>query len=150
MKTELTGKLILQYLPADYADCFAKKIEGRTDMNVDQLFDNIFCHFPLPVRMMLKLRDAIVKPFGLKVGTSFRDRITVRNEEEIIIGADDKHLNFLVSVYCSVPGKETQTAAVSTVVKFNNFFGKIYFACVWLFHKLIVSSLFNNALKMQK
>lgn len=141
----IQGQLIQKYLPADYADCFSQSLTS-TDLHVDELFDNLFCHFPLPVRWLLKVRDALVKPLGLKTGATFRDRIIERNETEIIVGANDKHLSFWVSVYCSDIAEGKQTAAVSTIVRFNNLLGRIYFAGIWLFHKLIVHHLFTRAI----
>ncbi len=142
----IQGYLIKKYLPADYTDCFTKCIPKSKGMTVDKMFDNLFCNFPLPVRLMLKLRDSIVRPFGLKVGATFRNRITKRNDEEIIVSAKDKHLNFWVSVYCSAPVDGMQTVAVSTIVKFNNFFGKLYFAFIRIFHKLMVGYLLRRAI----
>ena len=96
--------------------------------------------------MMLKLRDALVKPLGLKTGASFRDHIIERNDEEIVIGVLDRHLNFWVSVYSSLPDNGRQTVSVRTVVSFNNLFGRLYFVGIWVFHKLIVSMLFKRAI----
>ena len=139
--------LIDKYLPADYSDSYSKTIDARRQMTADALFDSMFCNFPWPVRMMLKLRDALVKPFGLKTGATFRDRIIERNDEEIIIGALDKHLNFWVSVYCSLSENGKQTVSVSTVVSFNNVLGRLYFAGIWVFHKLLANILFKRGLK---
>lgn len=140
------GNLIEKYHPADYADCYKKSIDAVRPMTVDELFDRMFVNFPWPVRALLRVRDAMVKPLGLKTGATFRDRIIERSEEEIIIGANDRHLDFWVSVYCSLPHEGRQTVAVSTVVKFNNRLGRIYFAGIWVFHKLIVGSLLRRAI----
>lgn len=142
------GELIQKYLPADYVDSYTKTPGEDSLLTVDVLFDRMFCDFPWIVRAMLKLRDILVKPFGLKTGASFRDRIIERNEEEMIAGSADKHLSFWVSVYCS-SGKPT-TAAVTTVVKFHNTMGKLYFAGIWLAHKLLVCYLFRRAINIKK
>lgn len=139
-------QLIDKYLPADYDDCFSESIPATKGMTVDVLFDRMFCNYPLPVRWMLKLRDSLMKPFGLKTGATFRDRIIERTDEEIIVGANDKHLNFFVSVFCSSANENMQTVSVRTVVKFNNLLGKVYFAFIFIFHKLIVGTLFRRAI----
>lgn len=144
----MTNPLIQKYLPADYVDRFTKTMDSDSELTVDSLFDKMFCDFPWPVRLLLKLRDILVKPFGLKTGTSFRNRIIERDENEIIIGSVDKHLSFWVSVYCSVA--MPATADVTTVVKFHNTLGKLYFAGIWMAHKVLVSSLFKRALKSSK
>ena len=140
-------RLIDKYLPADYSDCFSRDFTADETMSVDSLFNAMFGNFPAPVRWLLKLRDILVRPFGLRGGATFRDRIIERNDEEIIVGADDKHLAFWVSVFCSSPENGKQNASVSTVVKFHNFLGRIYFVGIWLFHKLIVGAMFRRAVK---
>ena len=141
----MKGRLIVKYKPADYSDSFSKDFVVQKPITVDELFDSMFCNFPCYVSAMLKLRDAMVKPLKLKTGATFRDRVIERNDEEIVVGAIDKHLSFWVSVYCSLPKDGCQTTSVSTVVKFHNVIGRLYFAFIWMFHKLIVSSLFRRA-----
>lgn len=146
LKTKLSSamdrkRLIDKYLPADYSDRVTGKAAHGTD--VDTLFHLMFEDFPDPVRFLLKLRDALVKPFGLKVNTSFREHIIERNENEIIVGMDDRHLGFWVSIYVS----DTADLEVRTVVRFHNCLGRIYFAGIWCFHKLIVTGVFRRAQK---
>lgn len=139
-------RLVNKYFPVDYKDCFGREVVG--DITVDDVFNRMFCEFPVWVQAMLRLRDALVKPFGLKTGTSFADRIIERNDEEIVIGASDRHLSFWVSVYCDKPGSGStvpRVAEVSTLVKYHNFLGRFYFVVILVFHRLIVSSLFNRA-----
>ncbi len=57
---------------------------------------------------------------------------------------NDSHLTFWVGIYCSLADDGWQDAAVTTVMKFNNFLGKIYFIGIWVFHKLLVKSLFRK------
>ncbi len=142
----MTGqRLITKYFPAVYADCFSKSISSNGEADVDRFFDFMFCDYPWVVKAMLKMRDALVKPFGLRGGASFRDRIIERNDEEIVVGSVDKHLSFWVSLYCSPLADGRQTLSVTTVVKHHNLLGKIYFAVIWLFHKMIVGGLFRKA-----
>jgi Protein of unknown function (DUF2867) len=64
---------------------------------------------------------------------------------ELILGLDDKHLNFRVSVLRSAQdGIEKVT--VSTVVELNNLLGRAYLFVIKPFHKLIVRSILQNAL----
>ena len=140
-------KLIDKYLPSDYSDCVSKRIEVSEQLTPDYLFEEMFCNFPKPVAWLLRLRNALVKPLGLQGGDGFRKLVSERNDEEIIICKNDRHLNFMVSVYCSKTEDRWQEAAVTTVVKYNNLLGKIYFAGIWIFHKILVDSLFRKATK---
>lgn len=139
------GRLIYHYMGADYVDSFSATVDDGHPLTADILFERIFIQLPPFVQALLKFRDVVVQPLGLKTGATFRDCIIERDEEEIIIGAQDKHLSFRVSVYCTAPHNSPQTAAVTTVVKYHNFLGKCYFAAIKPFHKLIVKHLFRKA-----
>ena len=71
-----------------------------------------------------------------------------QNEKEIIIGAKYKHMTFHVSLFCSDVKDKTQEVSITTIVKYENILGRIYFAAIWLFHRIIVSYLFKRAIKI--
>lgn len=52
-------------------------------------------------------------------------------------------------MFCNFPKPENvwQNVSVTTVVQFNNLLGRIYFAGIWAFHKILVKSLFRKAIK---
>ena len=140
-------KLIDKYLPSDYSDSVSKRTRPAKPLSPDHVFEEMFCNFPKPVDWLFKLRNAIVKPFGLQGGGGFRNLVSERNGEEIILSKNDKHLCFWVSIYCSIPEDCWQETSVTTVVKYNNLLGRIYFIGIWVFHKLLVKSLFRRAIK---
>ena len=141
-------KLIEKYLPADYCDSVSRRIKPDQSLSPDYIFEQMFCNFPKPVACLMALRNAIVKPLGLKAGGGFRELVSERNGEEIILSKNDKHLNFQVGIYCSKPEDGWQDASVTTAVKFNNFLGRLYFIGIWIFHKLLVKSLFSKAVRV--
>ena len=136
-----------KYLPADYCDSVSKRIKPDKPLSPDYIFEQMFCNFPKPVAWLMNLRNAIVKPLGLKGGSGFRELVSERNEEEFILSKIDKHLDFQVGIYCSKPVDGWQDASVTTVVKFNNFLGRLYFIGIWMFHKLLVGILFRKAVR---
>ena len=140
-------KLIDKYLPSDYSDSVSKKIKLVEPLSPDHIFEEMFCNFPKPVDWLFKLRNTIVKPLGLQGGGGFRKLISERNDEEIILSKNDKHLCFWIGIYCSQPIDGWQEASVTTVVKYNNLLGRIYFIGIWAFHKLLVKGLFRKAIK---
>ena len=140
-------RLIDKYKPSDYSDSVSKRIKRAEPLSPDCIFEEMFCNFPKPVAWLFKLRNAVVKPFGLQGGDGFRSLISERNDEEIIISKNDKHLCFRVGIFCSEPEDGWQEASVTTVVRFNNFLGRIYFIGIWVFHKLLVKGLFRKAIK---
>lgn len=139
-------KLIDKYMPADYHDSVSEQIRCVEPLTPCTIFERMFCHFPSLVVLLMKLRIVAVKPYGLQTGGSFLDLITERNDEEVIACKDDKHLCFLISIYCSQPVNGVQEASVTTLVKFHNLFGRLYFALIWAFHKMLTKTLFNKAL----
>lgn len=137
-------RLIEKYLSSDYSDSVSTRIQLAEPLTSDIIFEQMFCNFPMPVALLFKLRNALVKPLGLQGGSGFRNLISERNDEEIVLCKNDKHLNFWVSIYCSKPQDGCQDASVMTVVKFNNYLGRIYFIGIWIFHKMLVKRLFRK------
>ena len=144
----LRSRLIKKYFPANYKDCFRDKIYRKPYMSVNELFNLMFSQYPKWIMRMYYIRNLIVKPFGVKINKSFANMVIEQNENEIIIGAKDKHLTFHVSLFCSDVKDKTQEVSITTIVKYENILGRIYFAAIWLFHRIIVSYLFKRAIKI--
>ena len=94
---------------------------------------------PLWANVLLKLRNLLVRPFGLKTtGPKSGDAIgmfpvTYDNGREIMLGMPDKHLDFRISVM-----REDGRIHMATWVHPKNVFGRLYLAAVMPFHILIV------------
>lgn len=69
-----------------------------------------------------------------------------KTTNELILGEDDKHLNFRVSLLIDSQNesKTDKKLIISTTVKFNSWFGRLYFLPVRPFHKLIVPSMLKG------
>lgn len=111
------------------------------------------------VNLLMNLRDAIVKVFGLKtsdtglsheadyypVGSiAMAFHVIDRNEKEIVMGEKDKHLDFRVSV---LKDSATSHIYITTIVHFNNWFGKLYFLPVKPFHRIIIKNSIKRLFK---
>ncbi|MFD3002790.1 DUF2867 domain-containing protein [Pontibacter toksunensis] len=120
------------------------------------------------VRKLFILRNLTVSLFGLKTprrtGNSQDQlenfkyekgyklglfKVHERTEHEIILGEDDKHLNFRASLFIERrhDNPQLKNLIVSTAVDFNNLFGRLYFLAVMPFHKLIVQTTLGGAIK---
>ncbi|MCB2097996.1 MAG: DUF2867 domain-containing protein, partial [Parvularculaceae bacterium] len=75
-------------------------------------------------------------------GEIWRWRIYSLEENEVITGLDDKHLDFRVSLMR--PGKGDRYY-LSTIVNTKNLFGKCYMAIILPFHRVGVRSLLTSA-----
>ena len=96
--------------------------------------------FPWWASALLKLRNRLMAPFGLKTeGQGIKVGsfpILSETKDELILGTNDKHLNFRISVL-STNGR----CHVGTWVHCHNLGGRIYLAIVMPFHILIVRNL---------
>jgi len=136
----------------DYTDTFS------TTNHVDPLpviTNKIFATAPGWVKALMQLRNTLVKVVGLKTDFSPEKdqvfkvggkvaffKIYEIHDNEILLGEDDSHLNFRVSIFDSK--EAVNNIKVTTLVAYKNGFGKFYFAIVRPFHKLIVRSMVGN------
>ncbi|MEP6721003.1 MAG: DUF2867 domain-containing protein [Variovorax sp.] len=109
---------------------------------------------PAPwVERLLAVRDAIVSLFGLKTSRDLRAdngaaspprvgffRIYETLPDEVVLGEDDRHLDFRLSVQRSAD----QLTAV-TVVHCHNLLGRTYIRVIAPFHRKVVRSALNRA-----
>ncbi|WP_303208827.1 DUF2867 domain-containing protein [Bacteroides oleiciplenus] len=136
-------KLIDKYLPADYHDTFVIKANKPAEQIVPkELIKKIFTHSPAWLSFLYKVRNILVKPFGIEGGDILKsededylkDYIIEDTENEAIMRKDDKHLLF----YVSIAKIENNLIDVTTVVQYHNALGKVYFFFIKPFHKMIV------------
>ncbi|MEI6203559.1 MAG: DUF2867 domain-containing protein, partial [Enhydrobacter sp.] len=99
-------------------------------------------------------QDTLVAGFGLKTSSALRDdvatdrieffRVYERHRHEIILGEDDRHLDFRLSVLVEESASCRRLVA-TTVVTFNHWAGRAYIAAIAPFHRLIVKSTLRRA-----
>lgn len=142
--------------------------DETNEIDIQKIGKLFFSASPKWIDKLFGLRNKIVKLFGLKVAgnTSEREKqlenfkcepneqiglfkVFHKSNSEIILGQDDKHLDFRVSLF--LQQKELNTTkkqlTISTSVKFNNRFGKLYFIPVRPFHKFIVPTMLKGIMK---
>ncbi len=83
---------------------------------------------------LMALRSALVRPFGLKTGTSGQPIFPTchETEDEIVLGTDDRHLDFRIGLY-----RQDGRLYMSTWVHPPNVWGRAYLALVMPAHVLI-------------
>ncbi len=146
------SRLQPQIATATYHDTYEAPLR-RPDQKLHEIYIAILGHLPWWARAMIIVRNAIVAPLGLhaekaaSVWTPERkdnytpgDKI-VRfplisyDENEIVAGRDDKHLDFRVSVM-KLHNSTGPRVAMSTVITVHNAFGKAYLSIILPFHRL--------------
>ena len=112
-------KLIDKFLPADYHDTFVIKASKPAEQIVPkELIKKIFNHSPAWLSFLYKVRNILVKPFGIEGGDilTSEDYIIEDTENEAIMRKDDKHLLF----YVSIAKIGNNLIDVTTVVQYHN------------------------------
>ena len=119
--------------PDDFLDCYRRE----TTIDVDQAANRAM-DFPMWVTWLMKIRNIAVTPFGLRTDLGQGETIgffpiVMRNDTEIILGFDDKHLDFRISILT-----DGSHAYGATWVRRHNRLGRMYLSLIMPFHVLIM------------
>jgi hypothetical protein len=148
------------YSAMNLADAFAIRLPLSASSDPDLLARFIFAHQPSWIGKLTRVRDMIVAGFGLKTaghlatlaGDAKNSRLGIfriysANETEIVLGEDDRHLDFRVSVYCAAgPAPEDgRQLTLSTVVHCHNLLGRAYILVIAPFHRMVVKASLRRA-----
>ena len=141
------------YGGADLVDSYAVTLPQGASEDLATLTRALFNRPPLWLRGLLGLRDRIVGPLGVKTTTAIReagatdgrDRIGFfpvlgRLENEIVLGEDDRHLDFRASVLLQGDDRGGRRLVATTAVRCHNLLGRTYLAVIKPFHVLVVRS----------
>lgn len=152
------SRLSRSYGNADFVDAFSVDLPATASNDAESLARYIFAGQPQWIAMLLGIRDIAVWPFGLKRAIDLKrakgDRLSIfrvfeRHEDEIILGEDDTHLDFRVSVLVQ-PASEgrPQRLIVTTLVFYNRLLGRAYLGFIAPFHRLVVRASLDRAGKL--
>lgn len=153
------------YGAPDLADAYAIRLPENAIDDPELLARFVFAHQAAWVAWLIGLRDAIVGRFGLKTATQLRSikdsaaarerldifRIYTRSAHEIILGENDRHLDFRVSVLQQTRGTRegrSRYLILSTVVHCHNRLGRFYILAIAPFHRLVVRSSLRRAARI--
>ncbi|MCP2635476.1 DUF2867 domain-containing protein [Microbacterium sp. HD4P20] len=91
---------------------------------------------------VLAVRDRLVALVALRPASRDSFRVLARNEDEVLVGSDDRHLDFRASVRCT-----RHTVDVVTFVEVHNLLGRLYLMPVRIVHSTIVRGMLRRAAK---
>lgn len=159
----------LNVLDYDYSDSYqGKYLDTDDSISLGDIGQAFFTSAPAWTQALFALRNKIAPIFGLKVPDKTEDpqglaenfqvepnerlglfMVYSKTENEVIMGEDDQHLNFRVSLLREDdPSKKgLKSLTISTTVDFKNRFGKLYFLPVKPFHQLIVPAMLKRTIK---
>jgi len=167
-KASIPTASILSQSEYDYGDSYEGEFLDKDDtIDTREVVRAFFRSSPEWIERLMNFRNRAVSIFGLKTvetksnskeeilkrfeGTTGEQvgifKVFGRTENEIILGEDDKHLDFRVSFLLENTGDSKKKIALSTTVQFHNHFGKLYFLPVKPFHKVIAPTMLKNTIK---
>jgi hypothetical protein len=148
------------YEPMHLADAFAIQLPFGASSDPGVLARFMFAQQPSWVGWLMNVRDAIVGHLGLKTAKHLATlsseaeagrmgifKVYSTSETEIVLGEDDRHLDFRVSALCT-PGLNPKLGSqltVSTVVHCHNLLGRSYILVIAPFHRLVVKASLRRA-----
>lgn len=156
-----SDNIFISFGNVNYEDRFCLIIETKTISNIDFIIVKLINSVPNWVKLLLYLRNVIANIFGLKTGESgniFNNPETInlkhnqyigdifillKDKYHLIIELKDKHLDFRFSILISQEKCLTKIY-LTTIVKINNFFGKLYFFLITPFHRLIIKNILKK------
>lgn len=147
----------------DYVDSFSLPLPPSAPP-LDELLVHTLSDLPGWVWFLLALRDRIVGVLGLRKGGdalpghselplraggrvgffSVAARRSSGDCDEILLAADDRHLEVCVSALCARDADGELRFAMTTIVEFHNLLGRLYFVPVRPFHRLILMDMIRR------
>jgi hypothetical protein len=143
-----------------FCDAFQAPV-SKPELGPKDAYRAVFGCAPAWVKALLKIRGMVASMLGLRHGGVADFQLTpdaryeigqrvgmfsIRSIEpnELIVGDNDKHLDFRISIYRStLNGVEMVT--VSTAVEIHNTIGRVYMLVVKPFHRCIARAMVQRA-----
>jgi uncharacterized protein DUF2867 len=127
-------------LRRDWADCQRLPVSPRASGAADAWADALFADPPPWVSAALRTRDRAVRAVGLRPAGTSTFPVVARTADEVLVGSDDRHLDFRASV------RHTGRAVdVTTVVQTHGLLGRTYLAPVRVVHGALVRAMLQRA-----
>jgi len=140
---------------ASFTDRYAVVIDGQA-LDAITAAERALADGPAWVGRLMALRNLLVKPFGLKTGAAdlqpHQRRVGMfpvisQTASRVVLGLDDRHLDFRLLVEVKELGEGRQEVSASTLVAPHNRLGRVYLAIVMPFHRAIVPAMLARLLR---
>ncbi|GAE31021.1 DUF2867 domain-containing protein [Halalkalibacter hemicellulosilyticus] len=157
--SSLPNQSLLRTMDFQYCDSFYVFCPYEGILEITKVVDFFFHSSPQWVNRLFSLRNRIARIIGLKTPDHKSKKINVQvgetiglftlydmNEYEAIMGQNDKHLDFRVSILLERVDKGYHIY-ISTVVAFHGISGRLYFVPVKPFHKFVSKAILREMVK---
>lgn len=127
----------------DWIDEKQITLPGR--VTARQASDHLFSCTPDWANRLMSMRNAIVGRLGLIEARIGGFPMVSEDEREVVLGFDDRHLDFRIRIRVLAQSDEESHLAVATLVRLNSLLGRLYLTAVTPFHHAIVAGMLAQA-----
>ncbi|PJG50792.1 DUF2867 domain-containing protein [Bradyrhizobium forestalis] len=136
---------------AQFIDAFRVEI-GAATVDAREACVRMVLHGPRWIDVLLRLRNILVTPFGLKTsgegapaphGLIGLFPVVSETPERLVAGFNDSHLDFRIVVDVAGDGASREVTS-TTLVRTHNLLGRTYLALIMPFHKLVVRGMMGR------
>jgi hypothetical protein len=128
------------------SDAYRLVVDDRV-LDATVAAERIFGRVPWWMAALLGVRNRLVAPFGLKTSVDEAAQrigffpVIAQTPHRVLLGFDDKHLDFRVAVDVTPLAHARHEVTVTTLVRTHNRLGRIYLALVLPFHAVVVPAM---------
>jgi hypothetical protein len=158
--------------PLDYADTFMAEWVSDQVPSSDEMIIALFCQPPSWLIFLFRVRNLLVKMLRITAETKFSNgcvdqtknaenlaeairegrsygmfSVPFKSQAETVLLGVDRHLDFYLSIQVQSNGDRQQRLSATTMVRYKNKTGRLYFFFVRPFHRLIVPVMMKKAIK---
>lgn len=159
--------------PWDYADSFMAEWASDRSFSSEDMLIALFCRTPAWLKFLYRLRNLMVKLLRITAETNVSNdggdqakqvenlaeairegrsygmfSVPFKSRDETVLSGADRHLDFYLSLQAQSGGDGQQRMTATTVVRYNNKTGRLYFFFVRPFHRVIVPIMMRGAIRM--
>ncbi|MEN7551185.1 DUF2867 domain-containing protein [Rapidithrix thailandica] len=145
----------------DFADGFQAPVSTQGKLTKEDIVKAFFQSSPGWIKVLMQIRNFLASLVGLKTGkTKEVTSITLKKgqltglfhiydvaENEVLLGENDKHLDFRVSFIKEKLTHSKHLLTICTIVQIHGALGRVYWLFVKPFHKRIVPVILRNMIK---
>ncbi|NHZ93358.1 DUF2867 domain-containing protein [Massilia sp. CCM 8733] len=147
------------YANADLSDAFAITLPQEASDDLEVLARIALERQAWWIRALLRVRDGVMATVGVAssgaVGLAGAARGPVvgflpllsKSATEVILGADDRHLDFRVTIQFRDDAAHGRELLAGTVVHCHNRLGRVYLATIAPFHRVIMRANLERAVR---
>ena len=150
------------YAGADLLDAFAIRLPAGASDDLEVLARAGFERPAGWIRALTRIRDMVMASVGVKssraIGLAAAGRGPVigyfpllsKSATELVVGEDDSHLDFRVTIQLRADAANGRELVVGTVVHCHSRLGRIYLATIAPFHRAIARANLEQAVRAMK